>query len=98
MKNENGFTLIEMLIVLMVISVLLILTIPNIGKHNTLIDNKGCEAYVELVQSQVQVYKLENDSYPTELSLLEGDYIKEDDSACPNGVEIDAEGNVTKVQ
>ncbi len=47
MKNEKGFTLIEMMIVLLIISVLLIITIPNIGRHNATVNEKGCEAYVE---------------------------------------------------
>lgn len=32
--NERGFTLIEMLIVLMVISVLLLIAIPNVTEKN----------------------------------------------------------------
>ncbi|SET62076.1 competence protein ComGC [Salinibacillus kushneri] len=95
MKNEDGFTLIEMLIVLMIISVLILLTIPNISKHNTLIDEKGCDAYVELVQSEVQVYKLNTGSYPTSVDDLSD--LSEDESPCPNGVEIDAQGNVEKI-
>ena len=47
MKNEKGFTLIEMMIVMLVISVLLIITIPNVAKHNSNINNKGCDAYVK---------------------------------------------------
>lgn len=47
--NEKAFTLIEMLIVLMVISVLLLIVIPNITKHNGMINNKGCETFVNTV-------------------------------------------------
>ncbi|MFF2854521.1 prepilin-type N-terminal cleavage/methylation domain-containing protein, partial [Peribacillus sp. NPDC058002] len=39
--NERGFTLIEMLIVLLVISILLIITIPNITKNQSTIQSKG---------------------------------------------------------
>lgn len=46
-RNEKGFTLIEMLIVLLIISVLILVTIPNVTKHFASIDNKGCEAYVK---------------------------------------------------
>ena len=34
MKNEKGFTLVEMMIVMLVISVLLIVTIPNVSVKN----------------------------------------------------------------
>lgn len=46
--NERGFTLIEMLIVLLVISILLIITIPNITKNQSTIQSKGCEAFVKI--------------------------------------------------
>ena len=34
--NQKGFTLIEMLIVLLIISVLILITVPNLTKHNDL--------------------------------------------------------------
>ena len=40
-NNEKGFTLIEMLIVLLIISVLILVTIPNVTKHFATIDDKG---------------------------------------------------------
>ncbi len=64
-KNQKGFTLVEMLIVLLIISVLIIITIPNVTKHFASIDEKGCEAFVAMVQGQVEAYKIENNSYPT---------------------------------
>ena len=59
MVKEKGFTLIEMLIVLMVISVLLLIMIPNITKHNSMINDKGCQAFVKTVQAQVKAYEIE---------------------------------------
>lgn len=64
-KQQTGFTLIEMLIVLLIISVLILITIPNITKHFATIDKKGCTAYISMVQGQVEVlscrfYELSN--------------------------------------
>jgi competence protein ComGC len=98
-KNEKGFTLIEMMIVMLVISVLLIITIPNVAKHNTNINNKGCEAYVKMVQAQVQAYEMDKNKVPTLAELKSENYLREDTTGCPNGknVAIDSEGNVTAV-
>ncbi|MEH7255109.1 competence type IV pilus major pilin ComGC [Neobacillus niacini] len=99
MKDENGFTLVEMMIVMLVISVLLIITIPNVAKHNTNINNKGCEAYVKMVQAQVQSYMMDKNKVPTMAELVSADYLNVD-TGCPNGtkvVSIDAEGKVTAV-
>ena len=95
--NEKGFTLIEMLIVLMVISVLLLVAIPNITKHNGMINDKGCEALVNTVQAQVKAYEMEHNKIPTIQELLDGGYIKLD--KCPNvrANQINENGDVSEV-
>lgn len=101
MKNEKGFTLIEMMIVLLIISVLLIITIPNIAKHNANINTKGCEAYVKMVEAQVQAYGMDVGSYPASIEILaEAGYLKGDESACPSStnIVIGTNGEVTKVE
>jgi competence protein ComGC len=85
MKNEKGFTLVEMMIVMLVISVLLIVTIPNVTKHNSNINNKGCKAFVKMVQAQVQSYQMDNNKVPTMADLVAGKYINEDAQGCPDG-------------
>ena len=51
-KNKDGFTLIEMLIVLFIIAILLILIIPNITKNIDTAKDKSSEAYEKTVQSK----------------------------------------------
>lgn len=75
--NQKGFTLIEMLIVLLIISVLILITVPNLTKHNDTVDEKGCEAYKKIVSSQVQLYKLENQEFPTIDQLVDSAYIEQ---------------------
>lgn len=99
MKNEQGFTLIEMMIVMLIISVLLIITIPNIAKHNSNINNKGCEAFVKMVQAQVQAFEMEKKRLPTDIEeLVKEGYLREEAKGCPNGKEIviDSDGTVTE--
>ncbi|MBD1222742.1 prepilin-type N-terminal cleavage/methylation domain-containing protein [Virgibacillus halodenitrificans] len=48
LKNNRGFTLIEMLIVLMIISVLIILIVPNLSGKSKQVHDKGCEALVNV--------------------------------------------------
>ncbi|WP_097677923.1 competence type IV pilus major pilin ComGC [Bacillus massilinigeriensis] len=97
-KNEKGFTLIEMMIVLLVISVLLIITVPNITKHNSNINDKGCKAFVKMVQGQVQAYEMDKGKLPADLAELETNgYLKKGETSCPNGkaLTISSEGEVT---
>ncbi|KGR78459.1 competence protein ComG [Ureibacillus manganicus DSM 26584] len=88
MKNQKGFTLVEMLIVLLIISVLIIVTIPNVTKHFASIDSKGCEAFVNMVQGQVEAYKIDFHNYPTLEELATGGFIKDKDAKCPDGRSI----------
>ena len=83
-KNEKGFTLIEMLIVMLVISVLLIITVPNVMKNQEAVNSKGCDAYVKMVEGQVQAYKLKEGAIPTMEQLISAGFIKED-AKCPEG-------------
>lgn len=88
MKQEEGFTLIEMLIVLLIISVLLLIAIPNVTKQSKSIDEKGCDAYLGMVQGQVEAYKMEELQYPTSLEeLKEREYFSETPQ-CPDGTKL----------
>lgn len=96
LKNEKGFTLIEMLIVLFVISILMIITIPNIVKNQSSIKSKGCEAFVQMVQGQVQAYEIDHNKWPANIEELKTEqYVT--DTTCPNGasIYIDVNGKVT---
>ncbi|SOC36210.1 competence type IV pilus major pilin ComGC [Ureibacillus acetophenoni] len=89
LKNEKGFTLVEMLIVLLIISVLIIITIPNVSKHFASIDDKGCKAFVAMVQGQVEAYKIDHMTFPTIEQLVEKEYLMKDETKCPNGQAIE---------
>ncbi|WP_067730399.1 competence type IV pilus major pilin ComGC [Oceanobacillus damuensis] len=85
-KNDKGFTLIEMLIVLMIISVLIILIVPNLGDKGSEVHSKGCDALVGVVQAQVDAYYIEKNQFPADLGeLVDEGYINEEQKSCPNG-------------
>jgi competence protein ComGC len=85
-----------MLIVLMIISILILITIPNVTKHNSVINNKGCEALIQMVQAQVKAYEMEKGTIPTIQELIDQKYIKS--NKCPNGntLQIDSSGEVSE--
>ena len=91
-KNKDGFTLIEMLIVLFIIAILLILIIPNITKNIDTAKDKSSEAYEKTVQSQVTAYEInEKDKDVTFEKLVEKHYLDgpaDKASTAPNGKKI----------
>jgi len=95
-NNERGFTLVEMLVVLMIISVLIILIVPNISRQTTDVNDKGCEALVSVVEAQTQAFYLEEGSYPSSINdLVREGFIKDNQTTCPNNQSIVVSGDGT---
>jgi competence protein ComGC len=85
-NNKAGFTLIEMMVVMLVISVLLAITIPNVTKHNENINKKGCKAFKNMVEAQVQSYEMDKGNYPASMDdLLQEGYLQTGAGNCPGG-------------
>lgn len=69
--NQKGFTLIEMVMVLFIISVLMLLIVPNVVKQKNQIDTQGTEALVTVIQTQVELYELDGHTEAATFSTLE---------------------------
>lgn len=69
--NQKGFTLIEMVMVLFIISVLMLLIVPNVVKQKDMIDVQGTEALVTVIQTQVELYELDGHTEAVSLTALE---------------------------
>ena len=74
-KVLKSFTLIEMLVVLLIISVLLLLFIPNLAKEKKNIQNTGQSAVVKVVESQAELYQLDKQDGPSLGKLVSGGLI-----------------------
>ena len=68
----KAFTLIEMLVVLLIISVLLLLFVPNLTKQKDAVNDKGKAAVVKVVESQAELYSLDKNETAS-LSKLQAD-------------------------
>ncbi|HEL2357361.1 TPA: prepilin-type N-terminal cleavage/methylation domain-containing protein [Streptococcus suis] len=73
----KGFTLVEMLVVLGIISLLLLLFVPNLSKQKDAVQEKGNAAVVKVVESQMELYELEYDEEATVEDLQQAGYITE---------------------
>ena len=83
---KKAFTILEMIIVLTIVALLYLLTIPNIQQKKELIETKGCEALIEVINAQILMYELDHMDTPSSIDVLvEGGYIKESQKTCPNG-------------
>ncbi|MEY8514462.1 competence type IV pilus major pilin ComGC [Lactococcus taiwanensis] len=70
-------TLIEMPIVLAIISILILLFVPNLIKEKAQVQKTGEAAVVKVVESQAQLYELDHDDIPTLTTLMSAKLISE---------------------
>ncbi|CRH17758.1 competence type IV pilus major pilin ComGC [Carnobacterium maltaromaticum] len=91
--NNKGFTLVEMILVLFVISVLLILVIPNVVQQKKKIDNQGTEALMTVIETQIELFLLEKEpGIEVSFAALKADnYLKQKqiDNAINKGLSIE---------
>jgi prepilin-type N-terminal cleavage/methylation domain-containing protein len=89
--NDEGFTLVEMLIVIVVLGVLAGITVFGIATFRDDAEAAACDASVKTVSTAVDAYRAKNSAIPSLAQLVAADYIKE----APAGVSISAAGVVS---
>ena len=85
-KNaRKGFTLVEIMIVVLIIGILLAIAIPNFVRARNTSRAKSCQANLKQIDSATEQYLMNNNTttYPA-LTALNPDYIKSA-PVCPAG-------------
>jgi prepilin-type N-terminal cleavage/methylation domain-containing protein len=84
-REEEGFTLIEMLIVLFIIGIVLAIAIPNLKSAGETARERADQANRKLIGSQADNYYLEHGKYPSSVEeLVKKNYIRSAPQ-CPGG-------------
>jgi competence protein ComGC len=92
--EKQGFTMVEMMIVMLIIALLFMLTVPNVTQVLSIVQKKGCDAQLSVVDAAILQYFMIYDVYPQTLNqLLEEDLISHEQKTCQNGQTIIIENN-----
>ncbi len=99
MKHQNAFTILEMMIVMLVVALLLLVTLPNIQQKEKIIRAKGCSALLDVVNSQILLYEIDELETPTNVNqLIQKGYLKKGQDVCPDGRKVVIENGDAKAQ
>jgi general secretion pathway protein G len=63
--NRRGFTLIEIVVVIVVLGLLAALVAPNVFRHVSVARSTAARSQVEMLGAALDGYRLDNASYPT---------------------------------
>ena len=70
-------------------ALLLLITLPNIQQKEKIIRNKGCEALLEIVNSQIMLYEIDQLETPTSVQeLIDFGYLKKGQDTCPDHSQV----------
>jgi general secretion pathway protein G len=69
--RRSGFTLIEILVVIVVISLLAALVAPNVFRHVGTAKDAAAKSQIEMLGAALDAYRLDNGRYPTTEQGLE---------------------------
>ncbi len=94
MRSRRGLTLIELLIVVIILGALAAIAIPRITVSATTAKSNACTTNVDTLNTSVEMYKMEQGTYPAALGTVTADpnYFPDGAPKCPftnNGYDSD---------
>jgi general secretion pathway protein G len=95
-KRDKGFTLVELLIVIVILGVLATVTVFAVQGITSRGAKSACDAEVKTVEVAVEAYYAQNNAYPANLAALDGVFLK----STPDATKISynaSTGEVTKI-
>jgi len=86
MKSRKGLTLIELLVVVIILGALVAIAIPRMSDSSTTAKLRACQANVNTMNTQIELYYLNNDDWPASLAAVTGDpnYFPDGAPSCPS--------------
>ena len=83
-KRDDGFTVVEMMVVLLIIGILVGIAVLSFSLSLSASKKAACKANLKIIREQLLVYFTVNDEDPAALDDLVPEYIQaEDDLLCP---------------
>ncbi len=87
MRHSKGFTLVELIVVVFILGALATIALPRIAASATSAKLRACETNVDLINSAIEFYLANEDSYPSQLTDVTENtaYFPDGPPECPFG-------------
>lgn len=87
MRYKKGFTLVELIVVVLILGALAAIAIPRITAGAYTAKVNACKTNVDLINSQIELYYANNGAWPSLLTDVteSTDYFPDGAPACPFG-------------
>lgn len=85
MRGKKGFTLVELMIVVLILGALAAIAIPRIIGGAATAKENGCATNIDLINSQIELYYANVGSWPATLDVVTGNtaYFPDGAPVCP---------------
>jgi len=85
MRKRKGMTLIELLIVVLILGALAAIALPRITTSAQTAKENACASNIDIMNTQIEMYKLDTGSYPDALTDVTGSttYFPDGAPTCP---------------
>jgi len=83
--SRRGFTLVELLVVVLILGALAFIAIPRISQSSTTAKVNACKTNVDLLNSQIELYYATTGAWPATLGDITADanYFPDGAPVCP---------------
>ena len=85
MRSEKGFTLVELMIVVLILGALAAIAIPRIMGGAATARINACQTNVDLINSQIELFNANTGSWPANLQVVtqDTDLFPDGEPVCP---------------
>ena len=100
MFQRKGFTLVELLIVVLIIGTLAAIAIPRIGSSAATAKANACAANVDMINRQIELYMANTGDWPNNFNEIanDTDYFPDGPPECPFSSPYTIHGALHRVQ
>ena len=85
MRDKRGFTLVELMVVVLILGALATIAIPRISEGSNTAKANACATNIDIINAQIELYYQNNGDWPSNIKdvTLDTAYFPDGEPICP---------------